>query len=369
MPRDTHRRTPDELLREVQAEEAAVNRGRLKIFLGYAPRVGKSSRMFDEGQRRKSRSQDVIVGGVQEKGSENLAGKLSAFEVIPPLDVGNEGRALDVQAILRRNPYVCLVDELAFDNPPGAPCGKRWEEVEQLLKAGINVITCINLQHVQQQQHAVERITGKRASCSVPEAFIRSADEIVVVDVPPEDLAESETRSAADRPKYDARQLSQLRELALLLAAEVVESQLQRYMIAHGIQHSWGTQERIMVCITPRSNVRAMIESGRRNADRFHGQLLAAYVKQANLSREVEEVLEKNLEYARKLGAEVYVLEGPEDPVTQLIEFARSQRITQMFVGHTQKPAWAFWSSNPLKRLIQAAEGMDVRIFPHAQTV
>ena len=356
---DYTRPDPEELLRRVESEERQTRRGRLKIFLGYAPRVGKSSRMFDEGQRRKNRGQDVVVGGVQVKGSENLSGKLAAFEVIPPLDLGPQGKALDVQAILQRSPRGCLVDELAYDNPPSAPCGKRWQEVEQLLNQGINVITCINLQHVEEQQDAVEHITGRRASCSVPEAFVRSADEIVIVDVPPEDLEQNDNR--------DPRQLSQLRELALLLAAEVVESQLQRYIASHGIQQSWGMQERIMVCVTPRSNVRAMIESGRRNTDRFHGQLLAAYVKQVDLSREAEESLEKNLEYARKLGAEVHVLEAVKDPVSQLIEFALSQRVTQMFVGHTQKPAWAFWAGNPLKKLIQAAEGMDVRIFPPAR--
>ncbi len=229
------------------------------------------------------------------------------------------------------------------------------------------MITCINLQHVREQREAVERITSARASGSVPEAFIRSADEIVVVDVSPEGLAQNKNRSGGGEPKYDTRQLSQLRELALLLAAEVVEDQLQRYMSAHGMHQSWGTQERIMVCVTPRSNARVMIESGRRNADRSHGHLFAAYVRQSHLSREAEETLEINLEYARKLGAEVHIQEGSADPVSQLIEFAQGQRITQTFVGHTQRPAWAFWSANPLKKLIEAAEGMDVRIFPHAR--
>ena len=364
---DFTRPDPEELLRRVESEERRTRRGRLKIFLGYAPRVGKSSRMFDEGHRRKSRGQDVVVGGVQVKGSEDVAGQLSAFEVIPPLDIGKESQSLDVQAILRRQPRGCLVDELAYDNPPGAPCAQRWQEVEQLVDAGINVITCINLQHVREQQEAVERITGRRASCSVPEAFIRSADEIVIVDVPPEDLAQNNNRSGGGHHKYDRRQLSQLRELALLLAAEIAEGQLQSYMIAHGIHQSWGTQERIMVCVTPRSNARTMIESGRRNADRFHGQLFAAYVRQPNLSREAEESLEANLEYARKLGAEVHVLEASGNPVSQLVDWAGGQRITQMFVGHTLRPAWAFWSVNSLKKLIEAAEGMDVRIFPHAR--
>ena len=353
---------PEALLSRVESEERRSSCGRLKIFLGYAPRVGKSAKMFDEGIRRKSRGQDVIVGGVQQKGVAELADKLEGFEVIAPLE-SNSGKSLNVDAILHREPSACLVDELAFNNPPGTVYAERWEEVEQLLQSGINVITCINLQHVREQQDAVERITGKRAPSSVPEAFVRSADEIVVVDLPPEDLDKSDAQALP----YDSRQLSQLRELALLLAAEVVENQLERYMEAHGLNQSWGTKERILVCVTPRSNVKAMIETGRRNTDRFHGQLLAANVSQPNLNREDEERLERNLDYARKLGAEVHMLEGSSDPIASLVHFARTQRVTQMFVGHTQRKTWSFLSQNPLKKLIEAAEGMDVRIFPSSR--
>jgi two-component system sensor histidine kinase KdpD len=153
----------------------------------------------------------------------------------------------------------------------------------------------------------------------------------------------------------------------LLLAADVVERQLQRYMDLHGIQQSWGTQERILVCITPRSNARRMIEVGSRNASSFHGRLFALYVKQPGLTREAEEALQANLDLARKLGAEIHILES-SDPIETILEFARSHRITQIFAGHTQRSRWALWGSNPLDRLIQAAEGMDVRIFPQPHT-
>jgi two-component system sensor histidine kinase KdpD len=224
------------------------------------------------------------------------------------------------------------------------------------------VVGAINLQHVREQQDAVERITGRRSSHSVPESFIHSADELVIVDVPPEELSQYGGGASNLTPE----QLSQLRELALLLAAEVVEEQLQRYMDAHGIQQSWGTQERILVCITPRSSARAMLESGARAAARFHGHLLAIYVKQKELPREAEEAVVANLDYARKLGAEVHVLENP-DPIGAILQFAREQRVTQVFIGHTQQAAWKFWVHSPVDRLIKAAEGMDVRLFPHAQ--
>jgi two-component system sensor histidine kinase KdpD len=347
------RRTPEELLRCAEAEESQARRGRLKIFLGYAPRVGKSLRMFEEGLRRQQRGQDVVIGSIQERGAGELEHKIADIELV------GDG-TLDLPAILKRNPHMCLVDELALDNPPGRTHEKRWQDVLTLLENCINVVTAVNLQHVAEQQDAVERITGKRARNSVPEHFIRGSDEIVVVDAPPEELLPAGTHT------LQRKQLSELRELALLLAAEVVDAQLQRYLDIHGLQQSWGTQERILVCITPRSNASAMLLSGRRSADRFHGQLLAVYVAQQNLSREAQEALDENLDLARKLHAEIHILEST-DPIDAIAEFARAHRITQIFVGHSQRPPWAVWKPKPLEYLIDVAEGMDVRIFPQSR--
>lgn len=351
---------PEELLRQIQAQEAHAKRGRLKIFLGYAPRVGKSLRMFDEGRRRKKRGQDVVVGMIQVKGSADVAELIREFEVIPAMRVGEED-TLDVAAVLKRAPQVCLVDELAKDNPPGSRNAHRWQDVEEIRAHGVNVVGAVNLQHICEQQEAVERITGRRSANSVPQTFIESADEIVIVDVPAEDLTQHSGPGS-----LDPAQLSELRELALLLAAQVVEQQLQRYMEGHGILQSWGTQERILVCITPRSSAREMLASGARAGARFHGQLLALYVKQRDLSRAAEETIQENLEFARKLGAEVHVIEG-DDPIDAIIKFAREQRITQVFIGHTQQSAWKVWARSPVDRLIKEAEGMDVRVFPQTQ--
>jgi two-component system, OmpR family, sensor histidine kinase KdpD len=352
---------PEELLRQITAQEAHEAHGRLKIFLGYAPRVGKSLRMFDEGRRRKKRGQDVVVGAIQTKGSSDVGELIREFEVIPPIRVG-DADTIDVEAILRRAPLVCLVDELARDNPPGSRYAHRWQEVEAIRARGVNVVGAVNLQHICEQQDAVERITGRRSANSVPQKFIQSADEIVIVDVPAEELTQN-----GGPGNLNPAQLSELRELALLLAAQVVEEQLQRYMESHGILQSWGTQERILVCITPRSSAREMVESGARAAQRFHGQLLAVYVKQGELTRAAEEAVADNLEFARKLGAEVHTVEDgyKKDPIETIIRFAREQRITQVFIGHTQQSSWKFWSQNPVDRLIREAEGMDVRIFPH----
>jgi two-component system sensor histidine kinase KdpD len=349
------RPSPDELLRRLECQETDDRRGRLKIFLGYAPRVGKSIRMFDEGCRRKKRGQDVVVGAVQPRGAEEVAEKIAILEV-----VGTD--VLDIDCILKRKPEVCLVDELAIDNPPGSRHPKRWQDVEELLDNGINVITALNIQYVEEEQDGIERITGKRAAHFVPKSFIRGADEIEVVDVPEEELVKAGAEDSAQRVR-----LSQMRELALCIAAEVIEGQLQRYMDLHGIRQAWGTQERILVCITPRSNAKAMIESGRRNAERFHGQLLAAYVEQPNVNREDQETLDANLELARKVGAETHILKGA-NAVDEIIRFAQEHRVTQIFIGHTQRSRWLPLARSAVDNLIEASEGMDVRIFPQVQS-
>ncbi len=328
---------PDALLRQIQTG------GRLKIFLGYASNAGKSDRMFDEATRRKARGQDIVValypstsGSVDQS---SLPGA-SALEMVP------------IDQIPTRQPAVCLIDQLAHRNPPGSPNPHRWEDALALTGQGINVVGALNLQHIAEHQDAVERITGRRAADSVPLSFIHTADEIVLVDILPE------------RSNLPPDQISQLRELALLVAADVVESQLQHYLDDHDIHQSWGTQERMLVCITPGGNARPMLESAARAAERFHGHMLAVTVRQPDLPRPAEETLRGYLDYARRLGAEVHVIEG-KDPVGAIIAFAREHRITQLFAGHTRQPRWRFWATSSADRLIQGSEGMDVRLFPH----
>ncbi len=172
------------------------------------------------------------------------------------------------------------MDGLAYDNPPGAAHASRWEDVNELLDAGISVITSINIQYIDDLRERVQQITGKKVTQTVPRSFLNSADEIVVVDAPPEMCIASEGRMGAGSSGPEQK-LSELRELALLLAADVVDKQLEAYLQRNGIPQTFGAQERILVCITPRANAAPMIESGKRNADRFHGDLTVAYVRQA----------------------------------------------------------------------------------------
>ena len=357
------RPSPEELLRRVEAEERQAGRGRLKIFLGYASRVGKSFRMLDEGRRRKQRGQDVVIGFIQSKVGPEVQCLVSTLEIIPGLKLqtgGTEEEVLDIVAILKRHPQVCLVDELARDNPPGSRNPKRWQDVQELLDAGITVVTAVNLQHIAELQDTIEKITGKRAQQSVPEAFIRSADEIVIVDAPPEDLQQREPGNAAD-----TRRLSELREMALLVAAEVVDEQLHQCLQLQGVEMFLGSQERILVCITPRSNARRMLESGRRNAERFHCGFLAVYVRQTGLAPADEELVQKHLALAREFGADVHILDATDSAQASL-DFAHAHAVTQLFVGHSLTSRWReVLFGNPLDQLIRAADAMDVRIFPH----
>jgi two-component system sensor histidine kinase KdpD len=368
LPASIDRRpNPEELLRRVQAEERRARRGRLKVFLGYASRVGKSFRMLDEGRRRKERGEDVVVASIQFPLTPDLEALMATLEYSPVLKeayAGNEYEVLNVAEIFRRHPRVCLVDELAYDNPPGTRNPKRWQDVDNILDQGISVITAVNLQHIEEHQDAVERITGKRARQTVPERFLRSADEIVLVDAAVDDMM----KRAGTRELVDLRRLSELRELALLLAADVIDGQLENYLQSNGVELRWGSQERILVCVTPRSDAAAMLRSGRRNADRFHGNLLVCYVRQSGLAPKDQATMDANLAMAREMEADVHVLEGL-DPIAAIIRFAREQKVTQIFVGHSAPDRWKeLWSRSPVDRLIRAATDIDVRIFPHPQT-
>jgi len=335
---------------------------RLKVFLGYASGVGKSLRMLDEARRRRERGQDVVVGAIQPQRPADVEAILSTLEVIP-FKLINGTETMDVDAILRRKPQVCIVDGLAYDNPPGSRHAQRWQDLEELLAAGIVVITSVNLQHIQEEREKVEKITGKHVTATVPKQFLSTADEIVVVDVPPELLFARTGESAADPEQ--ARRLSELREIALLLTADIVDRQLEEYLASQGLGQPWGAQERILVCITPRANAARMIAGAKRSAERFHCDLLVAYVRQPDLKPQDQAILERSLVMAREAGAQVEILED-DDPIETILRFAREHRITQIFVGHSLRRSWWYrLAGGPLDRLIRAAEDMDVHVFPH----
>jgi len=360
------RADPEQLLRQAQAEEQYERRGRLKIFLGYSSGVGKSYRMLDEGRRRRERGEDVIVGAIQPAPSPEVESLLQKLEVIP-LKAVQGVPVMDLEAILFRHPQVCIVDGLAYDNPSGSRHAKRWQDVEELLAAGISVIGSVNLQHIEEQLEQVQRITGKKVSGTIPLSFIYTTDEIEVVDAPPDmclgrgaDPEWSEDTSATRE-----RQLSQLREITLLLVADVVDRQLAAYLRHQGIEQHWGAQERVLVWVTPYTDAAAIIASGRRNAERFQGELFVVYFSQPDLAPNDKGILERNLADAQDARARIELLDA-EDQVEAVIRFARANAITQIFVKrNAHENLWDRFFGNRIDRLIRAAEGIDVRVFPN----
>jgi two-component system, OmpR family, sensor histidine kinase KdpD len=359
--REIRRKTPEELLRECQAEEAAAKKGHLKIFLGYASGVGKSFRMLDEARRRRERGQDVVVGAIQPQVPPEIEALLQNLEVIPLKKVDN-GIAVDLETLIHRHPVVCFIDGLAYNNPPGLRNPTRWQDVQDLLNAGIKVIASINIQYVAELQKEVEAITGKHVTETVPVSFIKSADEIEIVDAPPEEPMERPPEEQAEAQKREQR-LSRLRELALVLAADVVDHQLNEYLECHGLKQQFGANERILVCITPRANMQEMMEMAQIIAQRFHGELTVAYVNQPNISSMDQAALDARLAIASAAGAHIEILEG-DDPANTLLEFARSRGITQLFVGHSQRTGLSRLWGSPIEKLIRDSRGMDVRVFP-----
>ena len=217
------------------------------------------------------------------------------------------------------------------------------------------MLTSLNLEYIEEQQDFVEGITGRRRRETVPQQFVDAGRR-----------SRHRRRTARGRDSRSiAERLSQLRQRALLLTADVVDAQLETYLRLHGIQSTWGTQERILVCMTPRANAAAMLASGRRNADRFHGELFAIYVNQANLTAEDRMALDRNVMLARAQQAQIEVLDA-KDPIGAILDYARAKGITQLFVGHNLQSAWkSKLTGTLLDRLIADADGIDVRVFPH----
>jgi two-component system, OmpR family, sensor histidine kinase KdpD len=333
---------------QLYAAQAESTREILSTDRGYASGVGKSFRMFDEARRRKERGQDVVVGALQPAVPAEIEPILSTLEIVPTANI--EGvPVIDVPAILRRHPQVCVIDGLAYDNPWGRH-KHRWQDVEELLANGINVVASVNLQHIDDQREAAEKLTGRPVTETVPREFLNTADEIVVVDAPTEGASP---------------ELSALREMALVLSADVIDAGLQRYLRSHDLEAVPPTNERFLVCLTVLANSDRMIASARQSAARFHCDVVALYVRSPHSSEDEHRTMEEKLAQARASGARVDVVEG-DDPVESIVQYARSHGVTQIFVGHSMKKDWRarLWGTS-VSRLIRAAEGMDVRVFPH----
>jgi two-component system sensor histidine kinase KdpD len=350
-----------------------VARGQFRVYLGSAPGVGKTYRMLDEGYRRRERGTDVVIGYVETHQRPNTDSQIRDLEIVPRVTREYRGAQLeemDLEAILRRQPEVALVDELAHTNVPGSTNEKRWQDVEALLEAGIDVITTVNIQHLESVNDVVEKITGITQQETVPDAVVRRANQIEIVDVTPEALRRRMAHGniyAAD--KIDASlsnyfrvgNLSALRELALLWLADRVEDALQRYQDEHDIAQTWETRERLIVGVTGTPLDEVLLRRAARIASRSGAELFAVHVVSADGVHRGD--LDTSL--ARAL---VIEFEGKyqelvdDDTATALVSFAHSERGTQIVLG-ASRPRSAFRPfGGVVRNVLRNSPDLDVHV-------
>jgi two-component system, OmpR family, sensor histidine kinase KdpD len=324
-------------------------RGHLRVYLGAAPGVGKTYAMLAEGVRRRDRGTDVVVGYVEPHGRAATTAQLRDLPVVPRQQLEYRGAVLeemDLEAVLVRRPQVALVDELAHTNAPGSRHGKRWEDIEELVAAGIDVITTVNVQHLESLNDVVERITGVVQRETVPDAIVRGADQIELVDMSPEALRRRmahgniyppERVDAALANYFRPGNLGALRELALLWVADRVEESLQGYLADHGITDAWETRERIVVGMSGIAEGDHLIRRAARIAGRVQGELIGVHVVAADgLTVTAGDELDRQRQLLVQLGGTYHEVVG-DDVAAALAAFATAERATQLVLGASRR--------------------------------
>jgi two-component system sensor histidine kinase KdpD len=319
------------------------------VYLGAAPGVGKTYAMLGEGWRRKQRGTDVVVGYVETHGRRATLEQLRDLEIVPRRVIEHRAVAfeeMDVDALLRRRPRVALVDELAHTNVPGSRNPKRWQDVDELLAAGVDVITTVNIQHLESMNDVVARITGVTQQETVPDAFVRQADQVELVDMSPEALRRrmahgniypAQKIDAALGNYFRPGNLAALRELALLWVADRVEDALQEYMDVHDIDHPWETRERVVVAVTGAPGGDRLVRRAARLAGRLRGELLGVSVVPSDgLADRSGPLLDMQRTLLAELGGTYHEVVGT-DIAAALVAFAHAERATQLVMGATRR--------------------------------
>src|SRR5579871_1292610 len=364
------RPTPEELLARVMREEKP--RGRLKIFLGFAAGVGKTYEMLNEGNRRKTqRGQDVVIGYVETHGRKGTEEQVAGLETVPRKAITYRGATfeeMDTDAIIARHPQWVLVDELAHTNVPGSEREKRWQDVEAILDKGINVATTMNVQHLESLNDTVHDITGIWVRETVPDRVIKEADEVKMVDITPRSLIHRLERGDIYKPDkvqqalqnwFREGNLNALREIALREIAQEVDEDVTEYRKERHIQETWATHDRIMICITPTRSSMRLLRRGWRIAQRLHGDIVAVYVESKPLQASEQEIIRNDFALAERLNIPVVTLQG--DVATELIRYARENRITQMVIGHSSHSRWHdFVAGSIVNRLTRELRTVDI---------
>jgi two-component system sensor histidine kinase KdpD len=332
---------------ESSLKSSPPKRGSLRIFLGYAAGVGKTYAMLEEAQRRRAAGVDIVIGYFEPHGRKDTIEKTEGLEITPRRILSYRGTAfeeMDTEAILARRPQVCAVDEFAHSNVPGSARAKRWEDVRLIQDAGIDVLTTMNVQHIESLNDQVWQVTGVRVRETIPDWVVEEADEIVMVDLSPRALLHRLERGVVYAPDKAVRalenfftetNLTALRELALRQTAHQVEDHREAARPS-------GSAEKILIHLTADPSTAMLIRRGRRVADYLQTECLAVYVAKdpqlTDLTLEERSAIEKLLGFARSLRIETTVLTG-RDTAKAIADFARERKVTQLFIGRNSKDA------------------------------
>jgi len=357
------------------ASPSPNSRGIFKLFLGYAPGVGKTYSMLSEAIRRKSRGEDVVIGIIETHGRKGIQELAAQLEPVPRKKITYKGtpfEEMDIDAILTRRPGVVLVDELAHTNIPGSRHRKRYEDVQELLAAKIDVVSTLNIQHIESIAPTVRAITGVTVRETVPDWVPLSATETVMVDLTPEalvnrmrrgDVYGKEKVEQSLKNFFRRGNLIALRELALRQVAEQVDRSLETYMDAKQIRENWGVRERLAVCVSGSPTGQYLIARAARMARRLDAELYVVHVLREFATREEDpKILEANLRFAENLGALVVRLKG-RSVADAIADFVRSKHITQVIFGRALVRDWKkFLYLSVVHRFLRESPAVDIHI-------
>jgi two-component system sensor histidine kinase KdpD len=369
------RLSPDDLLQRVQEEELKKKRGKLKIYLGAAPGVGKTYTMLHDALEKRRHDLDVVVGIVESHGRKDIDMLVNKFEFIPRQAVHYREKTwmeLDLAAVLHRQPGLILIDEMAHTNAPGLNHAKRWQDIKEVLERGIDVYTTLNVQHIESMKDDIMQIIHVRIHETVPDSMIEQADTIELVDLPPDELLKRLQEGKVYFPQqaelavehfFRMGNLIALRELALRFTAERVGADVLLYRQGEGIKQIWPTQDKILVCVGPRPESLKLIRAAKRMANSLHADWLAVYVDtpfQHSIATRNNAI--QNLRLAELLGAEIHVLTG-DDIVKAVMDFAREKNVTQIMIRKQIIHRWYSWFRKSLAdEMVRYSGEIDVYI-------
>lgn len=370
MTHSNHRPDPDHLLKQIQEDVLASGRGHLKVFFGACAGVGKTYAMLRHAQQKSQEGVQVVVGVVETHGRSETADLLQGLECIELAQITYRERVfaeLNIDRILQMRPELVLVDELAHTNVPGVRHKKRWQDVEEILDAGINVYTTLNVQHLESLNDVVGQITGIRVRETIPDRFFENADEVALVDISPDELM----RRMEDGKVYIPRQalkasqaffrkgnLIALRELALRRTADSVDSKMREYRTGRGIMQVWPTKERLLVCIGPNPSSERLVRAAARIAQALHAEWIAVYIETPELvalSVDNRQHIFTSLKIAQEMGAQTSTVSGT-DLAQALVGFAKERNVTSIVLGKSKKKEWWRWQGKMLADEVSALE-------------